>query len=71
MPSEQNPADKYPQPIYWLPIASVIDYRANPTTGVMDYIISRQDGERIAVIDDERYRRFQRGQKPQYRRIAD
>ena len=53
MPSEQNPADKYPQPyFYWLPIASVIDYRANPTTGVMDYIIFRQDGERIAVIDD-------------------
>lgn len=59
MPSEQNPADNYPQPyFYWLPIASVIDYRANPTTGVMDYIIFRQDGERIAVIDDERYRVF-------------
>lgn len=55
MPSvEQNPADKYPQPYLLLPVASSIDYRANLTTGVMDYIIFRQDGERIAVIDDAR-----------------
>lgn len=59
MPAEQDKADKYPQPyFYWLPIASVIDYRANATTGQMDYIIFNQDDKRIAVIDDERYRVF-------------
>lgn len=59
MPTEQAPGDKYPAPyFYWLPIASVIDYRANPTTGVMDWIIFRQDDKKIAVIDDEKYRIF-------------
>lgn len=59
MPTEQDPEDKYPAPyFYWLPIASVIDYRANPTTGLMDWIIFRQDDKRIAAIDDERYRIF-------------
>lgn len=59
MPTEQNPGDKYPAPyFYWLPIASVIDYRANPTTGLMDWIIFRQDDKRIAVIDNEQYRIF-------------
>lgn len=57
--TEQNPADKYPAPyFYWLPIASVIDYRANQTTGTMDWIIFRQDDKRIAVIDNEYYRIF-------------
>lgn len=57
--TEQSPGDKYPAPyFYWLPIASVIDYRANPTTGLMDWIIFRQDDKRIAVIDNERYRIF-------------
>ena len=59
MPTEQAPGDKYPAPyFYWLPIASVIDYRANPTTGEMDWIIFRQDDKKIAVIDDEKYRIF-------------
>lgn len=59
MPTEQAPGDKYPAPyFYWLPIASVIDYRANPTTGLMDWIIFRQDNKRIAVIDNEQYRIF-------------
>lgn len=59
MPAEQDKSDKYPQPyFYWLPIASVIDYRTNATTGQMDYIIFNQDDKRIAVIDDERYRVF-------------
>lgn len=59
MPTKQNPGDKYPAPyFYWLPIASVIDYRANPTTGLMDWIIFRQDDKRIAVIDNEQYRIF-------------
>lgn len=59
MPSEQDKTDKYPQAyFYWLPIASVIDYRANPTTGQMKYIIFHQDDHCIAVIDDESYRVF-------------
>lgn len=59
MPTEQDKSDKYPQPyFYWLPIASVIDYRANAITGQMDYIIFNQDDKRIAVIDNERYRVF-------------
>lgn len=59
MPAEQDKSDKYPQAyFYWLPIASVIDYKANPTTGQMKYIIFKQDDHRIAVIDDERYRVF-------------
>lgn len=59
MPTEQAPGDKYPAPyFYWLPIASVIDFRANPTTGLMDWIIFRQDNKRIAVIDNEQYRIF-------------
>ena len=59
MPTEQAPGDKYPAPyFYWLPIASVIDYRADPTTGLMDWIIFRQDNKRIAVIDNEQYRIF-------------
>ena len=57
--TEQSPGDKYPAPyFYWLPIAFVIDYRANATTGLMDWIIFRQDDKRIAVIDNERYRIF-------------
>ena len=59
MPAEQDKSDKYPQPyFYWLPIASVIDYKANPTTGQMKYIIFKQDDHRIAVIDNESYRVF-------------
>ena len=59
MPAEQDSADKYPQPyFYWLPIGSVIDYRADATTGQMHYIIFHQDGKRIAVIDDASYRIF-------------
>ena len=37
---------------------SVISYEADPSTGVMKWIIFRQDGNRIAVIDDESYRVF-------------
>ena len=58
LPAEQS-ADKYPEPyFYWLPIESVISFEANRTTGVMDWIIFRQDHDRIVVIDDERYRVF-------------
>lgn len=57
MPMEQK--DNRPQPyFYWLPIGSVIDYKADRTTGIMYYLIFRQDDGRIAVIDDESYRIF-------------
>lgn len=59
MPIEQDKSDRYPQAyFYWLPIGSVIDYRCNETTGVMDYIIFHQHDKKIAVIDDESYRIF-------------
>ena len=59
LPEEQERDDRYPQPyFYWLPIRDVIDFKANPTTGEMKYIIFRQDGDRIAAIDDEYYRLF-------------
>ena len=59
LPEEQEAGDRYPQPyFYWLPIRDVIDFKANPTTGQMKYIIFRQDGDRIAAIDDETYRLF-------------
>ena len=57
VPEMQN--GMYPEPyFYWLPIASVMSYEADPSTGVMRWIIFRQDGNRIAVIDDESYRVF-------------
>ena len=59
LPEEQDRGDRYPQPyFYWLPIRDVIDFKANPSTGQMKYIIFRQDDERIAAIDDEAYRVF-------------
>lgn len=59
LPTEQKAGETYPAPyFYWLPIESVIAFEANRTTGVMDWIIFRQDGGRIAVIDEERYRVF-------------
>ena len=59
VPAEQDAADRYPQPyFYWLPIRDVIDFRANPSTGEMKYIIFRQDGDKIAAFDDEYYRVF-------------
>ena len=57
LPSESD--SELPEPyFYWLPIGSVMDFEANRTTGQMYYIIFHQDGRRIAVIDDERYRVF-------------
>ena len=59
LPQMQDNSDRYPQPyFYWLPIRDVIDYKANPSTGQMKYIIFRQDGDKIAVMDDESYRLF-------------
>lgn len=59
MPEEQEAGDRYPQPyFYWLPIADVIEYKADKTTGQMYYIIFRQGEDKIAVIDDASYRIF-------------
>ena len=49
---------EWPEPyFYWLPIDDVLDYRADATTGVMDYIVFRRRDE-IVVLDDESYRVF-------------
>ena len=59
LPEEQDASDRYPRPyFYWLPIRDVIAYEADATTGRMEYIVFRQDGDRIAAIDDETYRLF-------------
>lgn len=50
---------EYPEPyFYWLPIDRVITYEVNPVTGIMDWIIFRQDGDKIAVFDDNSFRTF-------------
>lgn len=60
LPEEQQTGDRYPQPyFYWLPLSDVVEYKADRTTGQMDYIMFRQKGDRIAVIDDESYRIFE------------
>ncbi len=48
-----------PEPyFYWLPIDNVITFKSVPSTGMMDWIIFRQEDRKIAVIDNERYRLF-------------
>lgn len=45
-----------PEPyFYWLPIESVLTYKADPTTGQMDYIVFRHH-DKIIVLDDASYR---------------
>lgn len=59
LPEVQEAGDRYPQPyFYWLPIRDVIDFKADPTTGQMKWIIFHQDGDKIAVFDDESRRVF-------------
>ena len=59
LPEVQEAGDRYPQPyFYWLPIRDVIDFKADPHTGQMKYIIFRQDDDKIAVFDDESRRVF-------------
>ena len=54
VPREQR--GEKPEPyFYWLPIEDVITYRADPTTGVMDFIVFRRPDE-IVVLDDSSYR---------------
>lgn len=56
---EQDASDLYPQPyFYWLTVDNIIDYKANEKTGNMDYIIFKQKGDKVAVLDDEHYRLF-------------
>lgn len=54
VPREQR--TERPEPyFYWLPIGDVITYKADPTTGVMDFIVFRRRDE-IVVLDDATYR---------------
>ena len=54
VPREQE--TELPEPyFYWLPIDDVITYKADPTTGEMDYIVFRRR-DKIVVLDDETYR---------------
>ena len=54
VPREQK-TDR-PEPyFYWLPIEDVITYKADRTTGVMDFIVFRRRDE-IVVLDDSTYR---------------
>lgn len=54
MPREQRTARPEPY-FYWLPIEDVITYKADPDTGVMDFIVFKRRDE-IVVIDDFSYR---------------
>lgn len=59
LPEESDTNDSYPQPyFYWLPIRDVIDFKADATTGEMEWIIFRQDDDKVAAIDNEYYRLF-------------
>ena len=54
VPREQK--TELPEPyFYWLPIDDVITYKADPSTGQMDYIVFRRR-DKIVVLDDETYR---------------
>lgn len=52
--------DKPSPYFYWLPIADVITFEANHTTGQMEWIVFKQHDDRIAVMDDETFRVFRR-----------
>lgn len=60
LPERQGRSERPAPYFYWLPIGSVISYSADRTTGRMHWIIFRQGDDRIAVIDDERYRVFRK-----------
>lgn len=56
MPRESDPNDKYPQPyFYFVPIDSVISYKVNRKSGLMDWIIYHDGEDRVIAIDDEAY----------------
>ena len=53
---EREQRTEWPEPyFYWLPIDDVIAYKADPTTGVMDFIVFRRR-DKIIVLDDGYYR---------------
>lgn len=59
LPAEQSTKDSHPQPyFYWLPIEQVIDYRVDPRTDKMEYIMFDQPDNKMAVLDDTSYRVF-------------
>ena len=64
MPETQT--DRYPQPyFYFVPIDSVISYKANRKTGLMDWLIYRVNENIIVAIDDKGYWKFTwEGAKP-------
>lgn len=54
MPSETTIGK--PQPyFYFLDFANVLDYEVNERTQIFEYIVFRQEGKKIAVIDDYAY----------------
>lgn len=57
----ENQTTRLPEPyLYWLPISDVISYNTiNEYSSQMDFIIFKQKNDRIAVIDNERYRMFE------------
>ena len=58
LPQQQAAGDRLPQPyFYWLPIRDVIAYDSH-ANGQMEWIAFRQDGDMLAVLDDEYYRLF-------------
>ena len=59
MPAEQRRGDRYPSPyFFFLPISEVVAYGTAGRSSQMEYIIFRQEGGRVAVIDDTSYRLF-------------
>ena len=59
LPEEQSGGDRYPQPyFYWLRIEDVISYKVAKDGARMEWIMFRQDDDKIAVIDDASYRIF-------------
>ena len=53
LPKMQEAGDPLPQPyFYWLPIRDVVAYSAEPN-GQMRWIAFHQDGDELAVIDDD------------------
>ncbi len=61
LPLNQESKDRLPRPyFYWLPIRNVIAFDAEES-GQMRWIAFMQDGDKMAVIDDEHYRLFDYG----------
>ena len=57
LPREQR--GERPEPyFYWLPINDIIAFKANPTSGQMDYIVFRRPG-RVIVMDDTSFREWE------------